>query len=189
MNFQDFYDDRFSEHEHLVEITQLDVFTQFRLLCMAAQKTLHEGGKLLLFGNGGSAATAQHIAAELVVRYKENRKALAALSLTTDTSVLTACANDLGYHKIFGRQIEAFASAGDMAIGFTTSGRSLNVLNAFYTAGRNDLITAVFSGEYFSLSGDVQYKVKVPSKDVARVQEMHMLLGHLLCEYLEGECA
>ena len=146
------------------------------------------GNKLLFFGNGGSAADAQHFAAELVVRYRKDRKALPAIALTTDTSTLTAGANDLGYDRVFSRQIEALARPGDVAIGITTSGRSPNVLEAFRTAREMDVKTVAFTGgDGGDLAGFVDELLIVPSRVTARIQEMHLTFGHMLCGALELE--
>ena len=144
------------------------------------------GNKLLFFGNGGSAADAQHLAAELVVRYRRDRRAMPAIALTTDTSTLTAGANDLGFDRVFARQIEALARPGDVAIGITTSGRSPNVLEAFRTAREMDVKTVAFTGEDgHDLDRHVDELLIVPSRVTARIQEMHLAFGHMLCGALE----
>ncbi len=151
------------------------------------QGVLASGHKVLLFGNGGSAAQAQHIAAELVNRLRHDRAALPALALTTDTSVLTSVANDRDFSKIFSRQIEALGRPGDLAWGLTTSGRSPNVLEGLREARQRGLKTMVFSGgKGGEAKGLADVALVVPSTDVPRIQEIHLLLGHVICEVVEA---
>ena len=159
------------------------------LLDEAAQaciKCLTSGGKLLLFGNGGSAAEAQHIAAELVGRYLRSRRALAAVALTADTSSITAIGNDYSYDQVFSRQLEALGNDGDVAIGLSTSGKSPNVIAALSTARIKGLTTiGITGGSGGHLPRLVDYCLCVPSSITPRVQEAHMWLGHTLCEIIE----
>jgi len=149
-------------------------------------KALLQGRKVLLFGNGGSAADAQHIAAEFVGRFLPDRMPLPALSLSTDTSVLTALGNDYGYHAVFARQIEALAKAGDVAIGISTSGNSPNILAAFDAAREKNLVTIGFTGESGGKMNDrVEILFRVPSRMTPRIQETHLTLGHVLCELVD----
>lgn len=151
---------------------------------------LRAGRKLLVFGNGGSAADAQHFAAELVGRYLLDRRGLAALALTTDPSVLTSVSNDLGFEQVFRRQVEAHGQPGDVAFGITTSGRSPNVLTALDLARERGLVTMALTGQGgASLAGRVEHLLAVPSGDTPRVQEVHGLVVHLLCEVIEEEGA
>jgi len=148
---------------------------------------LRDRRKVLLFGNGGSAADAQHIAAELVGRYRDDRRALPAIALTTDTSALTAIANDFGYERVFARQVEALAQAGDVAIALSTSGRSPSVLRAIETCRALDVSTIGFTG---GDGGDLAKCVDVAlvvsaSTHSARIQETHILAGHVICELVE----
>jgi len=149
---------------------------------------LRNGRKVLLFGNGGSAADAQHIAAEMVGRFGPNRAPVAAISLTTDTSILTAVSNDFGFEKVFTRQIEALGQAGDITIGISTSGRSPNVLDALLVARSKGLFTIGFTGE---TGGDMNDRVevlfRVPSRETPRIQEAHILLGHIICELIDRQ--
>jgi D-sedoheptulose 7-phosphate isomerase len=148
--------------------------------------SLNEGNKILIFGNGGSAADAQHIAAELVGRYKTERKGLSAIALTTDTSVITSIANDFGYINVFDRQVEALANAGDVLIGISTGGESANVLSALKLANDFDCKTIGLSGKgggEFNSICDVN--IIVPSEDTPRIQEMHIVIGHTLCHLIE----
>jgi D-sedoheptulose 7-phosphate isomerase len=149
-------------------------------------RAFRSGNKLLLFGNGGSAADAQHIAAELVGRYYLDRPALSAQALTVDTSSLTAIGNDYAYDQIFSRQIEAFGRAGDVAIGISTSGNSRNVIEAIRAAKRKGIVTVGMTGEIGGqLKAEVDYCICIPSRDTPRIQEAHILVGHILCELVE----
>jgi len=150
--------------------------------CLAA------GGKILVFGNGGSAADAQHLAGELVGRYRRDRAALAALALTTDPSVITAIGNDLGYEAVFRRQVEAHGRPGDVAVGISTSGRSANVVEALRLARSRGLVTVGLTGGGGGrLVGIVDYLVDVPHTDTPRIQEVHGMVVHILCEIVEEE--
>ena len=159
-----------------------------RRLVKSAVDALRDGGKILFFGNGGSAADAQHLAAELAVRFIEDRPALAGLALTTDSSVLTACGNDLGFDLIFARQIEAIGRRGDVAIGLTTSGNSPNIICGLERARSMDITAAAFTGcGGGKLAGLADPLLIVPARETARIQEMHILLGHIFCAGLERE--
>lgn len=149
--------------------------------CVAS---LDDGGKIILFGNGGSAADSQHIAAELVGKLQHPRDALAALSLTTDTSAITAIANDYGYNKIFSRQIEALGKPGDIAIGLSTSGNSANVLEGLTAAHDQGLKTWLWTGNN-DKPADHHLMIKVPGTSPSRIQEMHIMLGHILVAEIE----
>jgi len=145
-----------------------------------------QGNKVLLFGNGGSAADAQHIAAELVGRFYLERSALPAQALTVDTSSLTAIGNDYDYDLVFVRQIEAFGRPGDVAIGISTSGNSRNVIQALRAAKRRGMLTVGMTGESGGqLKPEVDYCICVPSRETPRIQESHILIGHILCELVE----
>ena len=150
--------------------------------------SLKNDGKILLFGNGGSAADAQHIAAELVGRYKIERKGLRAIALTTDTSVITSIGNDFGYNHIFDRQVEALAKKGDVAIGISTSGKSDNVISALKLASKLNCITIGFSGQDGGEMNDIcNINLVVPSEDTPRIQEMHIVIGHTICHLIDQE--
>jgi D-sedoheptulose 7-phosphate isomerase len=150
-------------------------------------ETIEKGGKILLCGNGGSAADAQHIAAELTGRYKVERRGLPAIALTTDTSALTAIGNDYGYDQVFARQIEALAVEGDMVIGISTSGKSPNVLLAIQKATRAGCFTVGLSGKDGGEMNEVcDINLLVPSHDTPRIQEMHILIGHILCQIVDS---
>ena len=148
--------------------------------------TLKNGNKILLCGNGGSAADAQHIAAELTGRYKSERRGLPAIALTTDTSALTAISNDYGYAKVFDRQVEALANKGDLLIGISTSGNSDNIISALNTAKELGCTTIGFSGRDGGQMNKVcNVNLIVPSNDTPRIQEMHILFGHTLCQIVD----
>jgi D-sedoheptulose 7-phosphate isomerase len=174
------------EHRRTVEATDHSAMRSFCDAMAILERSVRRGGKILLFGNGGSASDAQHIAAELVVRYKSNRLPIAAVALTTDTSTLTACANDLGYDTIFERQIEAIGRKGDVAFAISTSGRSPNVLAGLRRARVMELHTIGLSG---GIGGEMRdlcdSLIVVPSSTTSRIQEMHITIGHMLCKALE----
>jgi len=148
---------------------------------------LGKGRKLLLFGNGGSAADAQHIAAELVGRFMTERRALPAIALTTDTSALTAIANDYGYDQVFARQVQALGAAGDVALAISTSGRSPNVLRAVEACRERKVTTiGLTGGDGGKLAGMVDVCLRVSASTLsARIQETHILVGHVLCELVD----
>jgi D-sedoheptulose 7-phosphate isomerase len=162
----------------------LELIHEVALACIQA---LESGGKVILFGNGGSAADAQHIAAELVGRYLRHRRALAAIALTTNTSCLTAIANDYSYEEVFSRQIEAFGKKGDLAIGISTSGNSKNVIRALSAAKKKALATVgMTGGDGGKVRHETDYCLCIPSEHIPRIQEAHITVGHILCEIIEG---
>jgi D-sedoheptulose 7-phosphate isomerase len=181
-----YYAAEFAEHGTVAAATAAKLEREFRRLYEASRDALARGGKLLFFGNGGSAADAQHLATELTVRYARNRQALAAIALTTDSSALTAIGNDFGFDQLFSRQIEAIGRSGDVAIGITTSGKSANVTRALKTARAGGLVAAALSGrDGGELVGLADPLLIVPSSTTARIQEMHITLGQMLCGALE----
>jgi D-sedoheptulose 7-phosphate isomerase len=146
------------------------------------------GGKILLMGNGGSAADSQHIAAEIVGRFKKERRGLPAIALTTDTSILTSVGNDYGYDYIFARQIEALCSPQDLVIGLTTSGNSANIVRAIETAKEIGAVTVgMTGGTGGKLAALCDFNLIMPSSDTPRIQEAHIFIGHSLCELLEAD--
>lgn len=156
------------------------------LAAAAIVETLGAGGKLLTFGNGGSAADAQHVAAELVGRFQRERKGLAAIALTTDTSVLTSLANDYSFERVFARQIEALGRPGDVALGISTSGESANVLTALTVARERGLKTIALTGRDGGAVGRAaDVHVNVASHSTPRVQEVHRTLLHVMCDLVE----
>jgi D-sedoheptulose 7-phosphate isomerase len=153
-----------------------------------AVDTLKAGNKILLCGNGGSAADAQHIAAELTGRYKTERRGLPGIALTTDTSALTAIGNDYGYDRVFDRQVESLANKGDLVLGISTSGNSKNVVSALSLAKELGCTTIGFSGRDGGAMNDVcDVNLVVPSDNTPRIQEMHILFGHTICQIIDNE--
>ncbi len=156
-------------------------------LCEFAVSCLKSGGKIFFCGNGGSASDAQHLAAELVGRFAKNRHAIAAISLNTDTSVITSIANDFGYEFIFSRQLEALSRPGDLLVAISTSGSSKNIIEGIKTASKLGLKIAFFTSENFNQDIQIDYLVKVPSRTTSHIQEAHILIGQAFCGYLEKE--
>lgn len=190
MDITTFFHAEFDEHEAVARATREILEKGFIELVDVCATALRQGNKLVLFGNGGSAADAQHLAAELLVRYKVNRGPLAAIALTTDSSTLTAGANDFGYDTVFSRQVAALCKAGDVAIGITTSGISENVVRALQTARDMGVTPAALAGKGGGrLVGLAEPLLVVPSDTTARIQEMHITLGQMLCDALEQQCA
>jgi D-sedoheptulose 7-phosphate isomerase len=149
-------------------------------------EALKSGNKLLVAGNGGSAADAQHLVAEFVVRLSANRAALRAVALTTDTSILTACGNDFGFDQVFARQIEALGQPGDVFLGISTSGNSPNILNALHQARKQDLISIGFSGSGGGKMRDLcDHNIVIPSTTTMNIQESHLALEHIFCMLTE----
>jgi D-sedoheptulose 7-phosphate isomerase len=177
-----------SSREHILLTNSLTaLFPSISAAVKVLINALSRGNKLLIFGNGGSASDAQHIAAELVGRFVKERVALPAIALTTDTSILTAISNDYGYENVFGRQIEALSKPGDVVIGISTSGNSPNVVKALEVSRILNCHTIGLSGrDGGEIKEIADVNIIIPSSDTARIQEMHILIGHLLCEALEG---
>jgi D-sedoheptulose 7-phosphate isomerase len=156
----------------------------------AIAQRMKAGGKVLVFGNGGSAADSQHFAAELLGRFVKERAAMPALALTTDTSALTAIGNDYGYDRVFSRQVEAHGRAGDVAIGISTSGKSPNVIKALETARDRGLLRVGMTGRGGGAVGPlVDFLIDVPHQDTARIQEVHGMVVHIICELVEEALA
>jgi D-sedoheptulose 7-phosphate isomerase len=145
------------------------------------------GNKILWCGNGGSAADAQHLAAELVGRYKLNRKAIASIALTTDTSILTAVANDFGYDLVFARQIEAIGTKGDVLFALTTSGKSTSILNGLLAASARGIHTVLMTGKS-APQNLANYEVRIDSERTEMIQQCHTAIGHIICELVEANC-
>lgn len=178
----------FEEHQSVAAATLLAVASSFDQLLAACVTSLRDGGKVFFFGNGGSAADAQHLATELTVRFVENRAPIAAMALTTDTSALTAIGNDLGFEHLFSRQIQALGRAGDVAIGISTSGRSANVIAGLRAAKEKGMVPGALSGgDGGELVGLADPLITIPSRTTARIQEMHIAVGQMLCGALEIE--
>lgn len=174
------------QHQRVVERSLEALADPFEAMVSATLETLAAGGKILACGNGGSAADAQHFAAELVGRFERDRRALAALALTTDTSILTSVGNDEGYDRVFARQVEALADAGDLLLAISTSGRSPNVVAAARAlAERGGRVVALVGQMGGPLAELADVVLAVPSPRTARIQEVHALCLHTLCEAVE----
>ncbi len=188
MDLGRFYDNEWAEHLKVAEAARSALAEPFAQLLHLSVQAVRAGNKLLFFGNGGSAADAQHLATELAVRYKRDRAPIAAIALTTDSSALTAIGNDLGFDQLFARQVRALGRKGDVAIGISTSGRSANVLRALEAAREIGIVPAALSGgDGGALPGLADPLLMVPSKTTARIQEMHIAVGQMLCGALELE--
>ena len=176
----------FNEHLKTTEVTMESIGKLIEVAAEICIDCLKKGNKILLFGNGGSAADAQHIAAEIVGRYKTERKGLSAIALTTDTSALTAISNDYGYLHVFDRQVEALANEGDVLIGISTGGSSANIVSALKIAQDLGCKAIGFSGKdggEFNNFCDVN--IVVPAEDTPRIQEMHIVIGHTMCHLID----
>lgn len=175
-------------HAETFAATRAVIAEPFAVLLAGCVQAITQGGKIVFFGNGGSAADAQHLATELTVRFIKDRPAIAAIALTTDTSSLTAIGNDFGFDDLFSRQVEALVGENDVVIGISTSGNSENVIRALKAAKEKGAVAAGFSGrDGGRMQGLASPLVNVPSPDTARIQEMHILIGHMLCGALEQE--
>ena len=182
---------KYLEGEHAAHMAMFNalapIFTAISDVGVAMQNCIKSGGKILIMGNGGSAADAQHIAAEIVGRFKKERKGMPAIALTTDTSILTSVGNDYGYDYIFARQIEALCRSEDLVIGITTSGNSANVVRAMQAAKEIGATTVgLTGGSGGKLTAICQHNLIMPSSVTARIQEAHIFVGHSLCEILES---
>ncbi len=166
----------------LADAKQLDLISK---VCFTIVNALKKGNRVIFAGNGGSAADAQHLAAEFVSRFEFDRPGLPALSLSTDTSMITAIGNDYGYEKLFLRQLQAQARSGDVFVGITTSGRSPNILKAFDACKELNLTSIALCGLGGDLDSIVNYALRAPSSHTPRVQECHILIGHIICSEVE----
>lgn len=188
MDVPGFFKSEFAEHHAVARVTEAALQVAFGDLLAACVSTVRGGGKIMLFGNGGSAGDAQHLATELTIRYKRDRAPIAAIALTTDSSTLTAAGNDLGFDQIFARQITALGRAGDLVIAISTSGKSANIIAALRQAKAMGLVTAALGGKGGGdMVGIADHMLVVPSDTTARIQEMHITLGQMLCGALEIE--
>ena len=158
----------------------------FDILCLHALRAIKNGNKIIFFGNGGSASDAQHLAAELVCKYKKKRKAIAGISLSTDTSIITSVGNDLDFKYIFSRQLEALGNPGDIVIALTTSGNSQNLIEACKIATKKGIKTFCFSGNKGGkLKRFVKYPIIIPSSNTAIIQVIELLIGQVYCSFIE----
>ena len=167
-------------------LTDINLVSALEAAAQECVKCLKNGGKILLAGNGGSAAEAQHVAGEFVSRFALDRPGLPAIALTTDTSIITAIGNDYGYETLFARQIQALGKAGDIFIGYSTSGRSVNIINAFKEARRRGMVCIGFTGNRGGVMRELcDYLIVIPSSDTPKIQEGHLVLDHILCGLVE----
>jgi D-sedoheptulose 7-phosphate isomerase len=178
-----------SEAQRVMSIMLTDeaLLSRAQAAAVACINCIQHGGKILLAGNGGSAADAQHIAGELVSRFAFDRPGLPAIALTTDSSILTAIGNDYGYERLFSRQVQAHGNKGDVFVGYSTSGKSPNILSAFEEARKRGLVCIGLTGNRGGPMRDLcDYLLEVPSSDTPKIQEGHLVLGHILCGLIEN---
>ena len=176
----------FEEHNRIVSQFMINQAAHIQMAANGIAKVLQNEGKLMLFGNGGSAADAQHLAAEFVNRFQIERPPLPALALTTDSSIITSIANDRDFSEVFVRQIKALGRSGDVAMGISTSGRSINVIKGLQTARKMGLFTiGLVGGDGRAMSEAVDVAISVPSTSTPHVQEVHIITGHLLCHLVD----
>ena len=174
---------------HLISKIKKSNMKAFNKLCERSLRSIKNGNKIIFFGNGGSASDSQHLAAELVCKYKKIRKAIPAISLSTDTSILTSIGNDIDFKFIFSRQIEAVGKQGDIAIAITTSGNSINLIEGVKAAKKKKILTFCFSGNNGGkLKQYVDQSIIIPSKITSQIQVAEILIGQTFCEFLEDNC-
>lgn len=185
-NFDEMFSKSLEEHLVLVDLVRSNLSLSIKRASVLLADTFLRGNKLIIVGNGGSAADAQHIASEFTGRFLKERDPLPAISLTTDSSALTAIANDYSYESVFSRQVTAIGAQHDTLLAISTSGKSVNIINAVKAATEKGMMCIALTGND---GGDIvnlcQINVVVPSKITARIQEMHILIGHLFCEYID----
>lgn len=183
---EQFIKNEFLSHLEVTKKSMEKLADDIQKTALICSETLENGRKILFCGNGGSAADAQHFAAELSGRYKRERKALAGIAITTDTSALTAIGNDYGYDFVFSRQVEALANKGDIVFGISTSGNSKNILNAFEKGREIDCKVIGLSGRNGGAMNEIcDINLVIPSNDTPRIQEMHILIIHMICDIIE----
>lgn len=189
LHIKKIFESEINKHISSTDFFLKNNFEDFKKFLNFVIKTLKKGNKIILFGNGGSASDAQHIAAELVVKYKKKRKSIPAISLSTDTSTITAIGNDFSFNDIFSRQLESIGKPGDIAIGITTSGKSKNVINALKLAKKKKITSVILTKKKYPNKKQIE-KVSdlilgVPADETARIQELHILVGHLMCAVID----
>ncbi len=179
--------DAIVNHTFLIESIE-EYISTIKTIASIFINALRQNKKIIFFGNGGSAADAQHLAAELVGRFKKTRRPMASIALNTNSSIITAVGNDFGFENIFSSQIEALGNPEDVAVGISTSGVSENIVRGILKAKERKLITVVFSGKGGGKLKDIaDINLIVPSYDTARIQEVHIFIGHIICEIVENE--
>jgi|UPI000686AF59 D-sedoheptulose 7-phosphate isomerase len=185
LNPKEIFESAIEKHLEIVEQLKAQQHV-LESIANAMVSALRGGGKILFCGNGGSAADSQHLAAEIVGRFRRDRPGLPSIALTTDTSILTAIANDYGYSCVFSRQVEALAQPGDLLLGLSTSGNSQNVVAALEKARSMGVVTVAFTGSGGGRMAHIaDHTLAVASPDTARIQEAHILAGHMLCDWIE----
>jgi D-sedoheptulose 7-phosphate isomerase len=185
LNSASVIEDAISEHLSVIESLRAERAVLQRIAAEMVQAVL-AGKKILWCGNGGSAADSQHLAAEFVGRFRRDRRGLPSIALTTDTSILTSLSNDFGFEQVFSRQVEALCSKGDVLVGISTSGESQNVCLALRAARKLGAFTVAFTGkDGGAIAESADVVLRIPSKDTARIQEGHILCGHMLCECVD----
>ena len=184
---KEFFHRQLNEHELILKKTKLQLESDFIKLVNICVESIRRNKKIIFFGNGGSASDSQHLATELTVRFSKNRKAIAALSLVTDTSAITAISNDLGFKYLFSRQIEAIGESGDVAIGISTSGKSQNVIEGLKLAKKIKMKCIIFTGKNSeSFKKFCDCVISIPARNTSRIQEMHIFIGHFIFEQVEN---
>ena len=188
MELQNIIEKSYNEHKKTIDSLFYEKRETIEIAGLLLAKTLSNEGTIFWCGNGGSASDSQHLAAELMGRFKKNRKALRSIALTADTSVLTCVANDYSYEDIFSRQIEGLGTSRDLLVAISTSGNSENIIRALKAAKKNGLHTLLLTGiDGGKAAGEAEITLTVPSSSTARIQEAHILIGHILCEIIELE--
>ena len=177
-----------NEHQKVVNMIDDELIKELKIVSEEILLAFENGNKILICGNGGSAADAQHFSTELSCRYKKDRKALSAISLATDTSVLTAVSNDISFDNVFKRQVEALAKTGDIVVAISTSGNSRNIINALDEAKKQNCKTVAFTGDNtLNIESVSDYLLGVPSKNTPRIQEIHILFIHIICQLIDDK--
>jgi D-sedoheptulose 7-phosphate isomerase len=172
----------------VISLINQDNLINFQKLCKETIQAFKKNKKIFFFGNGGSAAQAQHLAAELIVRYKKKRKSFPALALSTDTSILTSIGNDFSFTNIFSRQLEGLGSKGDIALAISTSGNSKNLVEGLKIAKKKELLTFCLSGNKGGLIKKfTKYPIIIPSKDTPTIQVIQLIIGHAFCSFIENQ--
>ena len=185
---EDYFHDKIIESQELFEKISKDreLINSLIKITQICCGSIEKGGKIIFAGNGGSAADAQHFAAELMIRFEKERNSIASIALNSDSSLITACANDFGYDEIFKRQLEGLARKNDVFIAISTSGKSQNIVKALEFTQKNEILSILFTGANQSnVEKNCDYVIKIPSKNTARIQEGHTLIGHILCGMIE----
>jgi len=188
LKYKDYISDAVNENISLQKIVEKDISSQIIVFAEIISKCLLSGNTIFWCGNGGSAADSQHMAAEFVVRFKSNRRALKSIALTTDTSIITSIVNDFSSKEIFSRQIEAIANQGDILFSLSTSGMSENIIHAIEKCKEKKICTLSLLGNNGGNVGKISdFSIIVPSSITARIQEIHIMICHLLCEIIEDQ--